>query len=127
MKTIKRLTIEEFPHQEKREAPEFVSVSWNSWWLRTRDYDQRLRKFKKVVESCCVNLSLKKSMARCCIGCHRHPFLESLLFGCALLRSAPVDAATVFTILATLWITSFIVDDEQKDNRMTTKQETEKS
>ncbi|GJR77141.1 transposon TX1 [Tanacetum coccineum] len=85
MKTIKRLTIEEFPHQEKREAPEFISVSWNSWWLRTRDYDQLLRKFKKVVESCCVNL----------ISFDR--------------------------------ITSFFVDDELKDNRVTTKQETEKS
>ncbi|GJZ77873.1 ABC transporter C family member 8-like protein isoform X2, partial [Tanacetum coccineum] len=75
-----------------------------------------------------------------------------VLFGCALLRSAPLVAATIFTILATLRtmsepvrllpdaisaliqvkvsfgrITSFLVDDELKDNRMTTKQETEKS
>ncbi|GKF66086.1 ABC transporter C family member 8-like protein isoform X1 [Tanacetum coccineum] len=75
-----------------------------------------------------------------------------VLFGCALLRSAPLDAATIFTILATLRtmyepvrllpdavsaliqikvsfdrITSFFIDDELKDNRMTTKQETENS
>ncbi|GKE47487.1 ABC transporter C family member 8-like protein isoform X2 [Tanacetum coccineum] len=37
-------------------------------------------KFKKVVESC----------------------RDIVLFGCALLRSAPLDAATIFTILATL-------------------------
>ncbi|GKC11495.1 multidrug resistance-associated protein 6 [Tanacetum coccineum] len=116
-------------------------------------------KFKKVVESCRdVEFHwLREAQFRKVYGTMLYcmsPTLISLvvLFGCALLRSAPLEAATIFTILATLRtclnpygcclmqifpriissssfdrITSFLVDDELKDIRMTTKQETENS
>ncbi|GJZ33610.1 ABC transporter C family member 8-like protein isoform X2, partial [Tanacetum coccineum] len=51
-----------------------------------------------------------------------HFFSPVVLFGCALLRSAPLDVKVSFDR-----ITSFLVDDELKDNMMTTKQETENS
>ncbi|GJZ60672.1 multidrug resistance-associated protein 6 [Tanacetum coccineum] len=136
------------PHPEH--DPNFVfrlfkSVSWNSWWLWTRDYDQLLR---KIQESC--RILLREAQFKKVYGTMLYwmsPTLISsvVLFGCALLRSAPLVAATIFTILATLRTMSEpvrLLPDAisaliqvkvsfdritSLDNRMTTKHETEKS
>ncbi|XP_071686201.1 ABC transporter C family member 8-like [Rutidosis leptorrhynchoides] len=116
-------------------------------------------KFKKVVDSCRdIEFSwLRKAQIKKVYGTVLYwmsPTLVSsfILFGCVLLKSAPLDAATIFTILATLRtmsepvkllpdalstliqvkvsfdrISSFLVDDELKDNRVKRDQEMVKS
>jgi ABC-type multidrug transport system fused ATPase/permease subunit len=113
-------------------------------------------KFKKLIESCrdiefhwLREAQFKKVYATMLYWMSPTLISSVILFGCVLLRSAPLDAATIFTILATLRtmsepvrflpdaisaliqvkvsfdrITSFLVDDELKDNN---KQETENS
>ncbi|GJW46561.1 multidrug resistance-associated protein 6 [Tanacetum coccineum] len=73
-------------------------------------HDKRLRSTsKKIQESCRILLreaEFKKVYGTMLYWMSPTPISSVVLFGCALLRSAPVDAATIFTILATLWTMS---------------------
>ncbi|XP_024973198.1 ABC transporter C family member 8-like isoform X1 [Cynara cardunculus var. scolymus] len=116
-------------------------------------------KFQKVIESCRETefhwLRESQFKKACSTGLYwMSPTLVSsvVFFGCVLLKSAPLDAATIFSILAALRtmsepvkllpdavsaliqvkvsfdrINCFLVDDELKDNRTKRHQELENS
>ncbi|KAL7615858.1 hypothetical protein Lser_V15G01408 [Lactuca serriola] len=116
-------------------------------------------KFKKLIESCretefhwLRDIQFKKAYGTVLYWMSPTLVSSFVFFGCVLLKSAPLDAATIFTILAALRsmaeparvfpdalsaliqvkvsldrINSFLVDDELKDNRMERDQELESS
>ncbi|XP_023751707.1 ABC transporter C family member 8 isoform X1 [Lactuca sativa] len=116
-------------------------------------------KFKKLIESCretefhwLRDIQFKKAYGTVLYWMSPTLVSSFVFFGCVLLKSAPLEAATIFTILAALRsmaeparvfpdalsaliqvkvsldrINSFLVDDELKDNRMERDQELESS
>ncbi|KAL4560027.1 hypothetical protein LXL04_032175 [Taraxacum kok-saghyz] len=116
-------------------------------------------KFKKVIESCretefhwLSDIQFKKVYSTVLFWMSPTLISSFVFFGCVIFKSAPLNAATIFSILAALRsmaepatvfpdalsaliqvkvsfdrINSFLVDDELKDNRMERMQELDDS
>ncbi|KAI3763370.1 hypothetical protein L1987_53827 [Smallanthus sonchifolius] len=154
-KAIKKCQLEFMVAQDKR-LRSTSEILNNMKVIKLQSWEE---KFKQIVESCrevefrwLSEVQFKKVYAT--ILYWMSPTLVSsvILFGCVFLGSAPLDSATIFTILATLRtmsepvrflpeaisaliqvnvsfdrINSFLVDDELNDDLVKRDQEMEKS
>ncbi|KAI7750666.1 hypothetical protein M8C21_029510, partial [Ambrosia artemisiifolia] len=154
-KAIKKCQLEFMVAQDKR-LRSTSEILNNMKVLKLQSWEQ---KFKEIIESCrelefrwLSEAQFKKVYGTILYWLSPTLVSSAILIGCLFLGSAPLDSATIFTILATLRtmsdpvrflpeaisaliqvnvsfdrINSFLVDDELKDDLLKRDQEREKS